>query len=364
MDAVAEHTDSNQNAITDCLDPIFVLGIMPRCGTNFFYNLLCLHPHCYGVSLRDMPEDTLLFNADLLRRYTNTVSSFWSRHGLRGKDDPVRQQHNQELTNTLFESLGEGLLSYLSRLNPDAGRKPLVTRTPFVRNVKHVFHLFPRARVVILVRDGRAVVESNAKSFGVSYEVGMHRWADAAQEIIEFDQMFRGSGKRYRIVRYEDLLDHLETEMTSILEFLELDASAYDFTTACHLPVFGSSENYADVQNSGVDDPHGTGWKVVQKDQSFNPKTRWSHWSQALHHRFNWIAGDMMMHFNYDTSDEPVHTRRSDLRNRILDAKWAIADRSMAAIYELERKLYAFYLVKRRYRALKMEDKHRSHWVG
>jgi len=123
MDVLMENSVSMQGQDKINCDPIFVLGIMPRSGTNFFYNLLCLHAHCEGVCIREMPEDSLLYNADILARYINNVSSFWCRHGLRGKDDPVRQQTNLELKDKLFESLGHGLLDYLNHINHYDGVK-------------------------------------------------------------------------------------------------------------------------------------------------------------------------------------------------------------------------------------------------
>ncbi|MEB3359470.1 MAG: sulfotransferase [Synechococcales bacterium] len=359
MDKQATSTALNQL----CTDPIFILGIMPRCGTNFLYNLLCLHPHCNGVGIRDMPEDHLLLNANLLERYANNVASFWSRHGLRGENDPARQRYNQELQSKLFASLGEGLLAYLNHLNPDSGVKPLVTKTPFVRNLSRFFHLFPQARLIILVRDGRAVAESSVKSFNTSYEVMIHRWAEAAHEILAFDQAHRHTDAPYLIVRYEDILDHLEVEMRSILNFLGLSPDVYDFDMAVNLPVFGSSEEFAKAREAAIADPEKSGWKVVDKcKQKFNPKSRWSHWSADQHCRFNWIAGSYMEQFGYEL--EAAQSSLGGFRNQALDLKWASTSWAMAQIHRWERILYAIYTTKRRYQDLRMEDEDTSFWIS
>ncbi|MGF1496341.1 MAG: sulfotransferase [Elainellaceae cyanobacterium] len=359
VDKQATPTGPNQL----CADPIFILGIMPRCGTNFLYNLLSLHPHCHGVGMRDMPEDHLLLNANLLERYANNVASFWSRHGLRGKDEPDRQRYNQELRDQLFACLGEGLVAYLNHLNPDPGVKPVLTKTPFVRNLSQFFNLFPRARLIILVRDGRAVAESSVKSFNTSYEVVMHRWAEAAQEILEFDRVHRHVNGQYLIVKYEDILDHLEVEMRSVLNFLGLSPEAYNFDMAVNLPVFGSSEEFAKAREAAIADPDQSGWQVVNKcKQKFNPKSRWSHWSPAQHCRFNWIAGDYMEQFGYEL--EQASSVTGGVRNRLLDLKWASTSWAMAQVHRWERILYAIYTTKRRYQDLRMENEDTSFWIS
>jgi protein-tyrosine sulfotransferase len=364
MDVLMESSTSTEAPKSINCNPIFILGVMPRSGTNFVYNLLCLHAHCEGVGIRDMPEDSLLYNADLLARYVNNVSSFWCRHGLRGKDDPVRQQSNIDLKENLFRSLGAGLTSYLDHLNQNNGKKPLVTKTPFVRNLRYFYQLFPTARLIILMRDGRAVVESNHKSFGMSYEVGMHRWTAAAQEIIDFDNKYRNSERQYLIVKYEDILDNLEAEMGRILEFLELDPDAYDFETAINLPIFGSSEEFEKARAAKVTDPGEAGWKVVEKGKRFNPKSRWSHWSPGLHRRFQWLSSRCMTDLGYDLSDEYQHSPIDRVWNTLLDWKWKALTSLMQKGQDLERLLHAMYLVRRRYKDLRMEEKSNSYWLG
>ena len=66
MSALADTTESPANAEPADV-PIFILGIMPRSGTHFLANLLCLHPDCTKSAL---PEDLLVSESALLRRYT------------------------------------------------------------------------------------------------------------------------------------------------------------------------------------------------------------------------------------------------------------------------------------------------------
>lgn len=343
----------NLPSIPPCA-PIFIQGITPRSGTNFLYNVLSLHPDCHGITIRDMPEDHLLANANLLKRYASNAASFWSRHGRRGKGDIVRQQLNLEMKGKLLASLGKGLLDYLYNMNPHAESKPLLTKTPNVLNLNDFFHLFPNARLVILVRDGRAVVESNVKSFGAKYEYATQNWTAAAKIIQDFDRDFQSRCHQYMIVRYEDILNDFQAELTKILTFLRLDVQAFNFEDALSLPIFGSSQHF-DVSQQLTSKTGYTGWKIVDKKKDFNPVERWQTWSDAQHARFNCIAGAEMKHLGYDLKEIDNNTLYR-LINFVADQKWRLISYGLSLMSTLEKTLYAILRNRRDFKNLRMED--------
>jgi hypothetical protein len=153
--------------------PIFILGLMQRTGTVFLSDLLALHPDCALPA--PLWEDFLLAQADELIRYADVLIAGWGTNLSLPPDqipDPL-------------PALGSGLVSMLSGM---AGGKRLITKTPSVRNLEFFFRLFPTAHLVILVRDGRAVVESAVRSWGLSYGLTMRRWAGAARKVLECDE--------------------------------------------------------------------------------------------------------------------------------------------------------------------------------
>ncbi|TEU16559.1 MAG: hypothetical protein E3J21_10285 [Anaerolineales bacterium] len=298
-------------------DPIFILGILPRSGTNFLKGLLCLHPDCDASA--PIPEDHLVHCADLLVKYVNSVSWHWRPSwGAEGQKD------------VLCQYLGNGLVSFLtSQIGGDETqvKRRIVTKTPSVRNLGYFFRLFPRAHLLILVRDGRAVVESSVKSFGSNYETMMRHWADAAHTVLRFDQATQSSDFKYLIVRYEDLWNNLEGELRKIFAFLGLNAETYDFDAAANLPVRGSSE----FRGLGEEAVH---WKPVEKTPDFNPLLRWSHWGRALHERFHWIAGQYLVEFGYEEKQCSANRLLWLVWNTVLDIRWRVRDTVQRRIFE------------------------------
>jgi hypothetical protein len=283
------------------LDPIFILGIMPRSGTNFLWDLLCLHPGC-APARSPIREDFFLEYSDHLLAYTKDVGDRW---------DPSWGVFGDDLMPGFHEALGGGLISYLWE---DRDRR-LVTKTPSVRHIDRFSTLFPGARLLVLVRDGRSVVQSCISTFGWEFDRTAHKWAESADEILRFEAGNDDLAGRYLRIRYEDLLDDLKGSIQRILGFLDLDTISFDLEAAAALPVRGSSSYFGPGEVS-------VQWGPVARGADFDPKERWRSWSPQMLERFEWIAGDQMRLLGYQTGAEPVRTTRGVMRHTLLDWKW------------------------------------------
>jgi Sulfotransferase family len=305
------------------LTPIFILGMSQRTGTNFLGELLRLHPRCTSPVVW---EDFLAAYSDLLVSYAAQVSSNWN------PEWGIDRNHGRDL---ICRHLGEGLISFLQSqrvitpVDPASGPsstvvsvkemgKRVVTKTPSVRSLQYFFKIFPQAQLLILVRDGRAVVESAVKSFNRNYEEEMRRWAVSAHTILQFRQSVDHCDRPYMLVRYEDLWMHREQELRRIFSFLDLDVESYDFAAADKVPIRGSSTLVE--QGIKVD------WVPVENSPSFNPMQRWAHWDRRLHERFNWITGDYLGRFGYEKKIYPGNGSFWKLWNMALDTRYFIRE--------------------------------------
>ncbi len=266
--------------------PIFILGVTERSGTSFLYHLLCLHPDCIpGTAIW---EDYFLKHSNFLENYVQSVSTEWNATW-----DVSKRVGPPEL---LLRFFGDSIISYLERQRSTSSSKAaarLVTKTPSVRNLGLFFRLFPTSRLLILVRDGRAVVTSGMQSFDWRFEEAARDWRRSAATILEFDRSHRNEfSDCYRVIRFEDLFTDTAAQLTNILRFLDLDPTTYDFEAADKLPVVGTSE----LRKTTHDEVH---WEGEPRTQNFNPLTRWRCWSRYRHKRFNWLAGEEMAAFQY-----------------------------------------------------------------
>lgn len=319
-------------------DLVFILGIMQRSGTNYLNNLLLLHPNCEYPGF--VWEDYLIAPAEYLNKYAELVYNNWN---------PAWKSRLTEIMgpNPLLRCLGEGLRSFFSKqfasnLRPRLGStqvgeafgddsKKLVTATPSVRNIKYFFDLFPGAYLLIIIRDGRSVVESGIKSFDWDYEYAIRRWADAAETILQFVQT--AQQKQYLIIKYEDLYTNTEKEMTKILSFLGLDIERYDFNAAANLTVTGSSE----LRNK----EGKVHWNARKKTSDFNSIKRWHSWKRPLHERFNWLTESFMEQFKYTKKQYKSYQTLWNVWNIIMDRLFTME------VWLSQRNLFLYNLSKR-----------------
>lgn len=274
------HQASSSDAIA-FLPPIFVLGLLPRSGTNFLHRLLITHPDCVSCHAY---ESYVLERIDRLQTYVQETHQKWCQQR------PIMPE--------LFHAcLGKGITNYLYQMTQcyqsiDVARQRLVIKTPSVENLESFFQFFPDSQILLVVREGRAVVESHARSFDSDRVQIMHDWAAAAGKIAKFTQQESAHSQQVLVVRYEDL--HMQTakEVGRVLDFLNLNKSDYDFESALNLPVFGSS-------TFGKAKDEKFTWKIRPKAPDFDPLNRAANWTSEANEKFEEIAGEHMRYFNY-----------------------------------------------------------------
>lgn len=254
---------------------IFTLGIMPRSGTAYLWDLLSLHPdvvrHVPPYARARIPEDYLLEGIPHLHEYIKTVSGRWS---------PNWGDIEYEKA-ALLQCIGSGLQTFLRAECPP--EKRVITRTPSVEHLEDFPYLFGQAPLIIIVRDGHSLVASYLRSFSDDLAWASRTWNRAAKIIADFDKEHAGPNQRHLIVRYEDLFQDPITHMQAILKCADLDSSNYPFEKIAQLPVRGSCETKA-----------ATGkvhWQPVERTPDFNPLARHADWDAQRLADFEKIAG-------------------------------------------------------------------------
>lgn len=294
---------------------ILVRGVMVRSGTNFLLDLLCQHPDC-APSRSGLPEDFFPDEAHHLRRFVEGVADRWPATW--GIDRPA-------MTAAMMRALGDGLAGFLR----DGSAVPrIVAKCPSPMGWAELSALFPEARVVLLMRDGKGAVDSAMRSFGWGFERALQTWAAGAREVVRALQPDAAGRAQRLLVRYEDLLRDPEREVPRMLDFLDLDPAALPPGTVSRLPVRGSSES----AGQGLPD-----WTPRPKEASFDPLSRGERWDPTMVDRFAWVAGDAMRALGYDAvpASGPVP------RHRALDAAYTAersARRLVAGLRRLRRR--------------------------
>jgi hypothetical protein len=255
--------------------PVFILGVSPRSGTNYLYELLTLHPDC--VKSRHNGEDFIIYNAPKYLDFLRSVTGKWAPEW---KNDPQ----------VFRKCLESGILSYVSP--ESASGRYVIMKTPHPNHAERFFEMFSNGYLVLLVRCGQDIAESFSKSFNYRFDDAVRAFSYGAREIASLtgnDQLMKSG--RVTLIRYEDLFTRNRETMSALLDFLKLDPNRFDFDKSENFDVIGSSqhkEKQGKVQ-----------WDPVKKNTSFNPLKRYAGWSRWKHYRFNWMAGASSRKFGY-----------------------------------------------------------------
>ena len=153
---------------------VFILGVMNRSGTNYLMNLLLEYPAFASPS--GIGEDYLLVRAELLGRYIEETTGHW------GAEARERADYYREL---LLRRFGKALLTVVEERMHEGKRA--VLKTPRSANLEYLQSMFPEAKALLLMRDGRDVVESAIRTFTyLPAKAWMERWAVGARSMLEF----------------------------------------------------------------------------------------------------------------------------------------------------------------------------------
>ncbi|WP_058041145.1 sulfotransferase family protein [Streptomyces roseifaciens] len=264
---------------------VFLLGITKRSGTNFLFDLLREHP---DIEMRPpLWEDYVLERigpvADFAAGLTGLWRDWWDM--------------DQSEADRFVRAIGAGIESYLTE---DATTRFVLLKTPTPANLHLAPLLFPRSPLILLVRDGRQVVDSARLSFGTGEEETTWRWADGGRQILGFladAGQSREPGPARLLVRYEDLVADTETQLRRVFGALGADPETYDYARAANLPVRGSS-----VVRGGARQVH---WEPVARPEDFDPLTHHPAWEPERLAAFAAVAGDVLEAFGYPPLNEP-----------------------------------------------------------
>lgn len=276
---------------------IFIHGIAPRSGTNYLRWLLACHAQV-AVSPQKIWEFPHLSRIQHLQSYVDQLLGSSKLPGLYRSD--------------LLAALGSGLLG-LAHRGLDENVRVLI-KEPSVQGIEYFFDFFPGAHLVLLIRDGRDVSDSLARTRFGDVPIRRYRrwaarlglmpplcaerarvWRDASRRIASVCTDPKGPWASHcAVLRYEDLVGDFEATVGRLLGRLGLEPSQFDWDAARNLKIRGSSF-------VGVADPRqGLNWSGVDRNAvTFDPIGHWHSWAKRERAAFLRVAGEELRRWGY-----------------------------------------------------------------
>lgn len=271
-------------ADADC-EPVFVVG-MNGSGTTMLLDCLGRHPQLYGF-----PQETRLIPYLMAReaKYGDlSVDENFSRLWDEVRSLPAFREVNDNVPVPLpddWRACKRGLASILDAVfrhfAAKEGKRRWVEKTPqHVQHITALAAMFPRAKFLHMIRDGRDCAASFYRRWYRQPELTIFRWKKVVA--MGSAQGERLGPSRYREVRYEDLTARPEPALRAICEFLGLP-----FDPA----VLESDQPYMVVD--AAEDARGLRPNSGKWERYFAPRTC---------DRLERIAGSQLARYGYHTS--------------------------------------------------------------
>jgi Sulfotransferase family len=279
--------------------PLLILGVR-RSGTTLLRVMLDQHsrlavpdesyfvPQLADRHLRRVDADEFV---DDLRRL-NTVAE-WNV-----PLDEVRSQLHDDM------SAGEAIGTVYAVYAHERGKPRWGDKTPmYMQNLRLLERLFPDARFVHLIRDGRdAALSFLAMPGGIVTETWMHPRTPAEfacqwrTEVAAARRLGRRVGARYVEVRYEELVADAETALQRVCAFagLEYEPAMLDYAGNVDVSAKPHQQRLMQPPTTGVRD-----WRTQM--------------SSADVAAFERVAGDLLREVGYETTRTPDAAGRAKL---------------------------------------------------
>lgn len=285
---------------------IHLHGLRIRTGTNFLARIMMDHPDVHVVPpegptnefpfLKTLPEWERAFETVRRRLFGRHPSPGWP-----------------EFAGRLGRAWEETIADHYGITSGH-----VFLKDPHVTRIEEFFDVFPRARLILLVRDGRDNVASSVRAgllvrrsmtrYGILRRRLRHwvmkdflnharHWAWSARQVLDFDARHREGDRadQYLIVRYEDMVRDPRETGRRLFGFLGLSSSEDVLDAVERTEVIGSSF----FGPSGEEDAARPNWRPTEKTGSFRPVGRWQAWGRVRRSIFKRVAGRELVALGY-----------------------------------------------------------------
>ncbi|CAD6185853.1 unnamed protein product [Caenorhabditis auriculariae] len=214
--------------------PYIFIGGVPRSGTTLMRAMLDAHP-----DVRCGEETRVIPRVLGLRSQWRKSEKEWNRLQQAG------------VTNEVINSAVSSFIMQIMVGHGEPANR-LCNKDPFtMKSADYLAELFPKAKFLMMVRDGRATVNSiisrkvTITGFDLNdYRQCMQKWNTAIETMITQCDLV---GSRCMKVYYEQLVLHPEAQMRRILEFLDLP---FNESVLKHEELIGKDISLSKVERS------------------------------------------------------------------------------------------------------------------
>ena len=255
---------------------IIIHGVMPRSGTVYIGELLRLHPDLYAYPNDIWETPFLELTGDMLHAQKHFFRAY-------------KQNISKVGENDFLPLFGSSFIAYLHSFVPEGKR--MLLKIPDVQYLNYFLSVFPHENLLLLMRDGRDVVNSTIKTWPQkNFPDVCKLWDYSARMILSFCDHYSDKREGKWVAKYEEGVRDPVAFVKDACKHFGLDQNKYPFKKIKEIPVRGSSS----LKQNGRPT-----WDSKEKPKNFNPVGRWNEWPPKKKQTLKKIAGRTLMDAGY-----------------------------------------------------------------
>ncbi|MBL4710602.1 MAG: sulfotransferase [Flavobacteriales bacterium] len=165
---------------------------------------------CFGLYKEALPYNLEYSKEEIL--------SWLIKNDYKGRLSELISQENIGSASSVKSSVSRAIQEVLTKNS----KKVFGDKAPEIENfIPELLLLIPHAKIIHIVRDGRAVAASKYKRAHTNLSLGAQQWLES--NILALSNQALIGEENYKIVKYEDLIRYPEKELKEICTFLEVE---------------------------------------------------------------------------------------------------------------------------------------------
>jgi hypothetical protein len=280
-------------------NPVFIVGV-DRSGTTLLTMMLDMHSQLwipneshFIVDYFEKYEGVAITQDDNLKR--SIVRKIFDERYVRDWDISITAD---QVDVTACRTLSDVIAAFYQACATSKGKMLWGDKTPrYLVHVDVLNKLYPEARFIHIVRDGRDVAESISQMWwgANDFASALKSWERRVEMGHKMLNMLPQD--RWIQLRFEDLVLDTKKELRRVTDFLQLPFEE---------SMLGYASVAAEKVGGRIDKHHSGLMQAPQASETYRWKNRLSHADQALAWQ---IAGRMLKHFQYEEGVTKHHLR-------------------------------------------------------
>lgn len=201
----------------------FILGMMPRTGTNWVHDLLKTSE--FTCDIGPIWEDNILNQTAGIKQLAKTIVTSWNPKWKAGSIKLDVSKAQLKLEERIEQAIEAFIIDSIRQESVQKTPAWVLLKAPNAWEAIPPSYLLRQNKCITLVRHPVALIQSGIKSFGWNLFGACLRYNTAASAVLQL----RASSNNIHFVKFEELGEDLNKQVKRLFDFLDMPVPEVDY---------------------------------------------------------------------------------------------------------------------------------------